>query len=263
MKTLTANEIKVGNRFRKNPGDLPGLSKSIAELGMLHPVVIDVDHNLVAGWRRLKAWEMCYPGKPVPITVVTSLDSALSHLLAEKDENTCREDPQASEKIILGLQIEKLEKPRAKERQRAGQEKGRNRSQTVPGNLPATKRSDTRDVVGKGVGMSGKTFEKGKAVVEAAARNPEKYGDLVDLMDPHNDDEGKKKAGSVAYAHDEFLRRSGKPVKPKKQPKQKRIDAAVKAVWDEARKDIRTIDMIALRNAARVVYIEIIGKEPK
>ena len=38
---------------------------------------------------------------------------------------------------------------------------------------------ETRDKVGPAVGMSGKTYEKAKAVVAAAEESPEEFGDLV------------------------------------------------------------------------------------
>ena len=48
---------------------------------------------------------------------------------------------------------------------------------------PPTAPPKTRDAVGASVGMSGKTYEKAKAVVEAARAEPEKYEPLVEQMD--------------------------------------------------------------------------------
>jgi ElaB/YqjD/DUF883 family membrane-anchored ribosome-binding protein len=47
--------IVVGERRREDFGDIEGLAKSIEQYGLLHPIVIDDDNNLVAGERRLRA----------------------------------------------------------------------------------------------------------------------------------------------------------------------------------------------------------------
>ena len=51
-------EIKVGPRLRKDVGDLSSLKQSIQEVGLLHPIIVDSENNLVAGLRRLRAVEM-------------------------------------------------------------------------------------------------------------------------------------------------------------------------------------------------------------
>jgi ParB/Sulfiredoxin domain len=49
------SEIRIGNRYRRDLGDVSGLADSIAELGLLHPIVIRADGRLVVGERRLAA----------------------------------------------------------------------------------------------------------------------------------------------------------------------------------------------------------------
>jgi hypothetical protein len=57
---MVAKEIRrieyiiIGNRFRKDLGDLDSLAKSIAEIGLLHPIAIAENNELVAGQRRLE-----------------------------------------------------------------------------------------------------------------------------------------------------------------------------------------------------------------
>jgi hypothetical protein len=63
-------------------------------------------------------------------------------------------------------------------------------------------RGRVRDKVAGAVGMSGRTYEKAKQVVEAAAAEPEKFGDLAEKMD---------KSGSVHNAHGEMKRRKRTP----------------------------------------------------
>jgi ParB family chromosome partitioning protein len=48
-------DIIVGIRHRRDLGDIDSLARSIAEVGLLHPVVIRPDGVLIAGARRLAA----------------------------------------------------------------------------------------------------------------------------------------------------------------------------------------------------------------
>ena len=52
---MTIAAIKVGERHRREMGDVAGLAASMAELGLLHPIVIRPDGTLIAGERRLRA----------------------------------------------------------------------------------------------------------------------------------------------------------------------------------------------------------------
>lgn len=47
--------IVVGNRRREDMGDIPELAESINRYGLLHPLVVDEKHQLIAGGRRLAA----------------------------------------------------------------------------------------------------------------------------------------------------------------------------------------------------------------
>lgn len=51
-------KIKVGNRYRKDMGDLHELSESIKAKGVLQPITIDFNHQLVTGERRMRASEL-------------------------------------------------------------------------------------------------------------------------------------------------------------------------------------------------------------
>lgn len=54
---LKIKDIKVGQRVRDEFGDMEALAGSIKEHGLLHPIVVDSDYNLIAGCRRLLACE--------------------------------------------------------------------------------------------------------------------------------------------------------------------------------------------------------------
>jgi ParB family chromosome partitioning protein len=54
--TVAVTDIVLGVRHRKDLGNIEGLAKSIAEVGLLHPIVVRPDGVLIAGERRLAAY---------------------------------------------------------------------------------------------------------------------------------------------------------------------------------------------------------------
>lgn len=152
-------------------GDIDGLAASIADVGLLHLPVVNGDGVLVAGSRRLEAVKKL-GWTEVPVRAVKTLSDAVLALKAERDENTCREALRPTEALALGERLEKMLKPEAEKRKvEAGKATGRGHKKGG-GNLPPPL-GKTRDAVGDAVGMSGKTYEKAKAVVKAAKENPE------------------------------------------------------------------------------------------
>jgi ParB family chromosome partitioning protein len=196
LHEIEVARIRVGKRCRQDMGDLAALAKSIQAVGLLQPLVVRPDLQLVAGARRLAAvkelgWEK------VPVHVVTELDDALAALRAEHDENTCRKDFTVGEKLAIAKALETLERAAAKQRKKEGGRTGGKAS----GKLPAASGAgDTRDKVAEAVGMSGRTYEKAKEVAEAAEAEPEKYGDLAQEMD---------RSGKVDPAHKKLRERGG------------------------------------------------------
>jgi ParB family chromosome partitioning protein len=49
--TMAIADIHVGERHRRDMGDIDGLAANIAELGLLHPVVVTSDGMLVVALR--------------------------------------------------------------------------------------------------------------------------------------------------------------------------------------------------------------------
>jgi ParB family chromosome partitioning protein len=180
---MRIEDIQVCERHRKDLGDLEGLAASIEEVGLLHPVVVTPDKKLIAGQRRLEAVRRL-GWTEVPVRVVTGLEDTLKALVAERDENDCRKPFNPVEAVHIGRKLEAIEKAAAKERQaQAGPSDGPGVKSSGAGKLPEASKGEVRDRVGAAVGMSGRTYEKAKAVVEAAEREPEKYSRLVKLME--------------------------------------------------------------------------------
>ena len=164
VKTLPLSEIKIAGRHRKDLGDIDKLARSIRESGLLHPVVVTPDHKLVGGERRIAAFRKLGRTE-IPVTVAHSITDAKALLIAERDENECREDPKPSEKATLGMALEELERPSAAARKAHGQTgPGKNAPENFTGAL-----GNTGDIVGAAVGMSRPTYERAKLVVQAAS----------------------------------------------------------------------------------------------
>jgi ParB family chromosome partitioning protein len=179
------NPIQVGNRYRKDLGDLAPLMESLRDLGMLQPIVVTRDLKLVAGLRPLEAAKRLGLDM-VPVRVVEDLKSVLDQLKAERNENTCRKAFAPSEAVALGMELEKLERTQARRRQGvAGPKEGKGRKPSASGKLPELlgARGQTRDKVAKVLGMSGKNYEKAKVVVKADEANHERFGPVVEVMD--------------------------------------------------------------------------------
>jgi hypothetical protein len=179
MATVPVASITVGDRCRKDLGDVSSLARSIKSVGLLHPPVVTPDLRLVAGERRLRAIrELGWT--EVPVTVADGLAEALAALQAERDENTCRKELAPTEAVAIGERIEAIERPKAEER------KGARTDLQPTGNFPAglPDAGRTRDAVAQAIGgMSGRTYEKAKVVVAAAEADPEKFAPVVAEMD--------------------------------------------------------------------------------
>ena len=71
------DSIAIGGRHRRDMGDIASLAASIAQLGLLHPVVVNQKGELIAGERRHASlpngpslWEFRPPGNwPNPLTI--------------------------------------------------------------------------------------------------------------------------------------------------------------------------------------------------
>jgi len=185
VDVLPLDAIHVGKRYRQYMGDIEGLAASIAESGLLHPIVVTPERLLISGERRLAAVRSL-GWTTVPVRVLDPADL----LRAEADENTVRQDFTPSEAVAIADALRPEAERQARERQRAGIRP----SGKFPEGLD---RGSVRDALAAAVGLSGRTLDKAAAVVEAAEADPE-MGDLVSQMDA---------SGKVDAAYRELTRR--------------------------------------------------------
>lgn len=104
--SIAVDSITVGERFRKDPGDIPALAENIKEYGLLHPLVIDDDHKLLAGGRRFMAVKLLGWEK-VDCHYIYELDE-ISRRRIELAENLMRKNLDPWEQAKLTDEIKKL-----------------------------------------------------------------------------------------------------------------------------------------------------------
>lgn len=80
------DSIIVGNRHRKDLGDIAGLAASIERDGLLQPITVTPDGVLVCGARRLAAIKTL-EWTTVRVWVRSGISDDLGHMLAEQDDN--------------------------------------------------------------------------------------------------------------------------------------------------------------------------------
>ncbi len=55
FELMTISNIKIGKRFREDPGDVSSLVESMSDIGLLHAIGVTLDDWLVYGLRRITA----------------------------------------------------------------------------------------------------------------------------------------------------------------------------------------------------------------
>jgi ParB family chromosome partitioning protein len=172
---MKIKDIKIGRRFRKNLEDahIRLLAETIQEVGLLHPVVVTPQKQLVAGQYRIEACKRL-GWKKVPVHIVDLEEIVRGEFI----ENLVRKDFLPSEAVAIAEAVRPLEEKGAKERQRLSKGRGKK-----VGKIATPFQGKTRDKIARYVGMSGRTLDKARGIIEAAKQEPEKFGRFVEIMD--------------------------------------------------------------------------------
>lgn len=166
---IKISKIKIGSRFRRDLGDINSLVESIMMLGLMHPVVLNQNLQLIAGQRRLEACKLLGL-KEIPATII-NLDDIIT---GEFHENVIRKGFTSREKIAIKKAIEPVEKMKALERKQSGKPC----EDSTQGNI----KGKTRDKIASYLELSFDTLNKLESVVEAAENN-NKFENLPELID--------------------------------------------------------------------------------
>lgn len=105
------SDIRIGERHRKDQGDLAGLAKSIEEQGLLQPIGILPDGELVFGHRRLVACRDHLGWTEIDVRIV----DVTSVVLGEMHENEMRKNFTPSERLAIFKSIKTRGAGRPKE----------------------------------------------------------------------------------------------------------------------------------------------------
>lgn len=234
-------DVRVGERARKDYGDLDALKNSIGEHGLLQPIVLLPDDYLLCGGRRLEAcrqlgWEA------IPFIRVAEQGDAISRLKAERDENTCRKDMTPSELVAIGLKLEELKRPQTLDRQRQGGALGGSSfssgEQKLDGDAAVTRRE-----VAQAVGMSESAYSRAKRVVEAA-EDPALPDDVRQVaVEAQADMDSGRSSISAAEHKVKSAKLASSP--PRRLPELERLDQ-IRAIADTGRTSAQIGEEIGL-----------------
>jgi len=169
---VNISDIRIGERHRKDLGDVASLAQSIADIGLLHPVVVTPDGTLIAGARRVAACKLL-GWQEIPATVVDLQDI----VRGEHDENALRKDFTPSEAVAIARALEPMEREAAKERQLSTLVQNRSEK------FSEREKGEALVKVARTVGMSRITLTKAREVVEAAEQEPELFAPVLEQMD--------------------------------------------------------------------------------
>jgi len=105
LKHVGIEEITIGERVRKDLGDLSGLKQSISQNGIVCPIAVTPEMELIYGERRLRSAEELGL-KYVPVVVIETASDDAAYRDMELAENTHRKAFTISERIriVEGMQ---------------------------------------------------------------------------------------------------------------------------------------------------------------
>jgi len=175
---MPLSEIAIGQRHRRDMGDLQSLAESMHELGLLQPIGVTEDGQLVFGERRVKAAQIL--GWTTIPTRIVDLPSIVA---GEHAENEIRKDFTPSERVAMAQAMRTLHRggDRVSEQFRHGGIEAIATDQAVrrAGFTSQDQFERARRVVNEGAPELAAAMDSGKASVTAAA---------IPVGDPGDDD---------------------------------------------------------------------------
>lgn len=98
---MSIRQIKIGERHRKEMGDIQSLADSISDLGLMQPIGVTPDHRLVFGERRLRACRDVLGFDEIEVRVIDMPNI----VVGENAENEVRKDFTPSERVAIARAI--------------------------------------------------------------------------------------------------------------------------------------------------------------
>lgn len=159
---LKIKDVKIGQRVRDEYGDMQALAESIREHGLLHPIVVDSDYNLIAGCRRLLACERIGK-KEIEAKVLEDISEKELRIL-ELEENIQRKDLTELEKSKNLVELAEIKGQELKEKEYFAESAKKSRGQ--PPKVNGLKQ------VSEEIGIPIKTLHDAKQHVKAVEEFP-------------------------------------------------------------------------------------------
>jgi hypothetical protein len=148
LKLLPISAIKIGQRHRRDMGDLTTLADSIRQEGLLQPIGVTDNLELVFGERRIRAVRDILKKK----TILARIVNVSSILAGEYHENEVRKDFTPSERVAIARAIER--------------QIGNRRGQRVQDFAQVGPGQKTRDAAAEGAGFGNhETYRQAAKVV--------------------------------------------------------------------------------------------------
>ena len=115
---IDISKVKISDRIRTDAGDLDELAQDIKENGLITPIAVTQDYELLAGWRRLNACKKL--GMTEIEANIMTVEDALAKLKIEISENENRKPFTFSEKMRWAELLKKEYRKQAEENQKSG-----------------------------------------------------------------------------------------------------------------------------------------------
>ena len=138
--------------------DVSDLVELIAQSGWVEPLVVTANYVIVSGHRRWKACQIL--GKDNVPVVFRNFPDEIAILKALLLENASR-NKTIEQRIREGMAWESIELELARLRQGT-----RTDLTNIPENFPECSRGDSRDAIAKRIGFSGRSYSKGRNIIE-------------------------------------------------------------------------------------------------
>ena len=110
---VAIEDIRIKERLRMDEGDLETLAQSIEKIGLIQPVVISEEYELLSGYRRLHACKML-GWETIEVKLITVGDDELKRLDWEYHENLGRKDLTSDEEQAYFTKRESMMHPTPK-----------------------------------------------------------------------------------------------------------------------------------------------------
>jgi hypothetical protein len=163
MPSLSIADIEIGERHRKDHGDLNELAESIREQGLLQPIGVTEDNHLVFGERRLRAARDILGWSEIECRTV----NVTSIAAGEWAENELRKNFTPSERVAILQTIKR--KPRGDQRRSQNFVTADTAAKMAGfGNRETARQAET--VVARGVSQLVQTMDSGGAAISVAAK---------------------------------------------------------------------------------------------